>query len=51
MYLNRKLWRMDPILGKDLETNNETRAAAIQHASTTIATVRNGIFYSVRAKW
>jgi hypothetical protein len=34
------LWHIDPLLGKDLETNNETTAVAIQrrgkHASTTI---------------
>jgi hypothetical protein len=34
------LWRIDPLLGKDLETNNETTTVAMQrggkHASTTI---------------
>jgi hypothetical protein len=34
------LWRIDPLLGKNLGTNNETRAVAMQrrgkHASTTI---------------
>jgi hypothetical protein len=30
------LWRIEPLLGKDLETNNETTAVAMQHASTTI---------------
>jgi hypothetical protein len=34
------LWHIDPLLGKDLETNNETTAVAMQwhgkHASTTI---------------
>jgi hypothetical protein len=33
-------WRIDPLLGKDLETNNETTGVAMQrygkHASTTI---------------
>jgi hypothetical protein len=37
---NFVLWRIDPLLGKDLETKNETTAVAIQrrgkHASTTI---------------
>jgi hypothetical protein len=34
------LWRIDPLLGKDLETNEETTPVAVQqrskHASTTI---------------
>jgi hypothetical protein len=34
------LWRMDPLLGRDLETNNETKAVAMQqsgkHPSTII---------------
>jgi hypothetical protein len=34
------LWRIDPLLGKDLVTHNETTAVAIQrlskHSSTTI---------------
>jgi hypothetical protein len=34
------LWRIDPLLGKDLETNNETTGFATQrrgkHVSTTI---------------
>jgi hypothetical protein len=34
------LWRIDPLLGKDLETNNETTAVAMQRrreqASTTV---------------
>jgi hypothetical protein len=34
------LWRIDPLLGKDFETNNETTAVAMQRrgkrASTTI---------------
>jgi hypothetical protein len=34
------LWRIDPLLGKDLHTNNETTDVALQrrgkHASTTI---------------
>jgi hypothetical protein len=33
------LWRIEPLLGKDLETNNETTAVAMRrrgkHASTT----------------
>jgi hypothetical protein len=37
---NRILLRIDPLLGKDLERNNETTAVATQwhgkHASTTI---------------
>jgi hypothetical protein len=34
------LWRMDPLLGRNIETNNETTAVAMQwrnkHVSTTI---------------
>jgi hypothetical protein len=34
------LWRMDPFLGKDLETSNKTTAVAMQrrgkHTSTTV---------------
>jgi hypothetical protein len=34
------LWRIDPLLGKSLETNNETTAVAMQrrckHTSTTV---------------
>jgi hypothetical protein len=34
------MWRINPLLGKELETNDETTAAAMQrrrkHASTTI---------------
>jgi hypothetical protein len=48
------LWHIDPLLGKDLETKNETTAVAMQrrrkHASATIVTVGNGVFYSDRAK-
>jgi hypothetical protein len=47
------MWRIDPLLGKDLKTNNETRAVAMQrrgkHASTTRVTTGNGVFYSIRA--
>jgi hypothetical protein len=43
------------LLGKDLETNNETTAVAMQqrgkHAFTTVITVGNGVFNAVRAKW
>jgi hypothetical protein len=39
-YTLKILWLMDPILDKDLETNNETTAVTLQqigkHASTTI---------------
>jgi hypothetical protein len=45
---------IDPLLGKDLETVNETTAVVMQrdgkHAST-IVTVGNGVSNSVRAKW
>jgi hypothetical protein len=48
------LWRTNPLLGKNLETNNETTAAAIQrsskYSSTARITVGNGVFYVVRAK-
>jgi hypothetical protein len=48
------LWPTDPLLGKDLETNNEMTAVAMprrgKHASTKIVTVGNGVFYSFRAK-
>jgi hypothetical protein len=41
------LWSTDPLLGKDLETNNDTRAVAMQrrgkHGSTTV----NGAFHVV----
>jgi hypothetical protein len=34
------MWRVDPLLGKDLETNNETTTVAMQQrgksASTTV---------------
>jgi hypothetical protein len=40
MYTNIILWRTDPLLGKDLETNNEKTVVALQrrckHASTTL---------------
>jgi hypothetical protein len=49
------LWRIGPLLCKDLEINNQTTADAMQqrdkHTSTTIVTVGIGVFYSVRAKW
>jgi hypothetical protein len=58
------LWRIDPLLGKDSETNNGTTAVSRQqplpqsvHVGTPAVhplqwrvTVRNGVFYSVRAK-
>jgi hypothetical protein len=48
------MWHIHPLLGKHPETNNETTAAAMQrrskHASTTVVTVGNGVFYSVRAE-
>jgi hypothetical protein len=44
-------WRIDPLPGKDLETNNETTTVAMQqrckHASTTIVTVANGVMQPV----
>jgi hypothetical protein len=46
--------RIDRLLGENLETNNDTTAVDTQrrgkHAFTTIFTVGNGVFYSVRAK-
>jgi hypothetical protein len=45
------VWRIDPLLGKHLETNNETTAVDMQkrgiHASTTIVTVGNGVMQPV----
>jgi hypothetical protein len=42
------LWRIDPLLGKGLETNNETAAVAMQrhgkHASTTRELPLNTVF-------
>jgi hypothetical protein len=46
------LWRTNPLLGKDPETNNETRAVAIQrrgkHASTKIVLLLGKVF-SIRS--
>jgi hypothetical protein len=48
------LWRTFPLLGKFLERYDEKIAVAMQrcgnHASITIVTVGNGVFFSVRAK-
>jgi hypothetical protein len=48
------LWGTNPLLGKNLETNNETTVVAIQrsvkHSSTAKVTVGNGVFYVIRAK-
>jgi hypothetical protein len=42
------LWRIDPLLGKDLEINNETTAVAMQqrgkHASTTTELLLETVF-------
>jgi hypothetical protein len=42
------LWYIDPLLGKDLETNNETTAVAMhwchKHASTTIELLLETVF-------
>jgi hypothetical protein len=42
------LWRTDPLLGKDLETDNETTAVAMlrrgKHASTTIELLLETVF-------
>jgi nicotinate-nucleotide pyrophosphorylase len=50
----KTLWHIDLLLSKDLETNNDITAVAMQrndkHAFTTIVTVENGVFYSVRVK-
>jgi hypothetical protein len=44
------LWRIDLLLGKDLETNNETTTAAMQqrgkHASKTIELLLQTVFYN-----
>jgi hypothetical protein len=43
-------WRIDPLLGKDLETNNETKAVA-RHLQQLDYSNRNGdIFYVVHAE-
>jgi hypothetical protein len=45
------LWRIDPLLSKDLETNNETTAVVTQHrgkhVSTTRVTAGNGVMQPV----
>jgi hypothetical protein len=45
---NEVLWRVDPLLGKDLETNNETTAFAMQwrgkQSSTTIELLLEMVF-------
>jgi hypothetical protein len=42
------LWCIEPLLGKDLETNNETTTVAMQwhdkHASTTIELLLETVF-------
>jgi hypothetical protein len=42
------LWHVDALLGKDLKTNNETTAVAMQqrgkHASTTIELLLETVF-------
>jgi hypothetical protein len=44
------LWRIDPLLGTDLETNNETTTFAMQRrgkqASTTIELLLETVFYN-----
>jgi pyruvate/oxaloacetate carboxyltransferase len=44
------LWRIDPLLGKDLERNNETIAVAMQgrgkHTPTTIKLLSETVFYT-----
>jgi hypothetical protein len=48
LYHNIILWCTDPLLGKYLETNNETTAIAMQlpgkHASTTIVLLSETVF-------
>jgi hypothetical protein len=45
------LWHIDPLLGKDLETNNETTAVAMQqrgkHAYNNRVAVGNGVMQPV----
>jgi hypothetical protein len=42
------MWRIDPLLGKELETNNETTDVAVQqrgkHASTTVEFLLETVF-------
>jgi hypothetical protein len=45
------LWRIDQLVGKYLETNNQTKAVTMQRRCKHVSTVENGVFYSVRAKW
>jgi hypothetical protein len=44
-------WHIDPLLGKDLE-RNKTAIVMQRHSkhASTIVTIGNSIFYSVRAK-
>jgi hypothetical protein len=48
------MWRIDPFLGNDRETNNKTTAVARQHILNkqqfnynNRGTVGNGVFYSI----
>jgi hypothetical protein len=53
LYINI-LWPIDTLLGKDVETNNEITAVAMQqhgkHASATIVTVGNGVMKPVASQ-
>jgi hypothetical protein len=49
------LWRIDPLLGKDLETNNETTTVAMQqrgkHVSTKIEVLLETAFSTRSVQW
>jgi hypothetical protein len=45
------LWHIDPLLGNDSETNNETTAfARLRPAHNNGSTVGGGVFYVVRSE-
>jgi hypothetical protein len=52
--LFKTLWRIKLLLGKDLDTNNDTTTVSMQSlgrlTSTKIDTIGNGVFYVVRAE-
>jgi hypothetical protein len=45
------LWRMDPFLGTDLETNNETTVVAIQQRRKHSSTVIELLLVTVFSVW
>jgi hypothetical protein len=45
------MWHVDPLIGNDRETNNETTAVARQRAARNIgSTVGSGVSYVVRSE-